>query len=253
MGYKAMKYFSIWTLFFLLAFAACDSTVEDFDPSKFGFDYYPLEVGRTWTYQVDSIIYDDDGATVIETSSQIKEEIVDNFIDEAGETIYRIERFWRSDDQSSWQITDVWVSYTNDSQAFKTEENLKFIKFVFPAAAGTRWNGNIFFDQTSTIITVSGESLAMFRGWDEYRITDLDQTEEVGGISYDKVATVLQTDDREENTVERRYAMEKYAKGVGLIYKENIILDSQQSQSAAPWTEKAEKGFILKQTLIEYN
>jgi hypothetical protein len=240
-------------MFILFLFASCEKEVEDFDLSKFGFDYFPLEIGKSWTYQVDSIIYDDDGASVIETSSQVREEIVESYEDETGDRIFRIERFWRSSDTMAWEITDVWVAYTNESQAFRVEENLKFIKFVFPALEGKRWNGNIFFDESSTIITVSGESLAMFRGWDDARITSIDITEEVGAKSYDQVATVLLTDDREENTVERRFALEKYARGIGLIYKENIILDSQQSQSTAPWTEKAEKGFILKQTLIEYN
>lgn len=253
MGYKAMKFLTLCTFFIALMFASCEKIVEDFDPSKFGFDYFPLEIGKSWTYQVDSIIYDDNGASVIETSSQVKEEIVESYEDETGETIFRIERFWRDSDSTSWEVTDVWVAYANESQAFRVEENLKFIKFVFPALEGKRWNGNIFFDESSTIITISGESLAMFRGWNDARITSIDISEEVGRNNYNQVATVLLTDDREENTVERRFALEKYARGVGLIYKENIILDSQQSQSSAPWTEKAEKGFILKQTLIEHN
>jgi hypothetical protein len=81
----------------------------------------------------------------------------------------------------------------------------------------------------------------------------LDQTESIGDLQFDKVAIVLLTDDGEENTIERRYALEKYARGVGLIYKEYEILDSQCSTCTEPWSEKAEKGFILKQTLIEYN
>lgn len=253
MGYKSMKSLTLHLALLALLLASCEKKVEEFDQAKFGYDYFPLEIGKTWIYQVDSTIYDDEGASVIETSAQVKEEIVESYQDEVGDTIYRIERFWRSSDTTSWKITDVWVAYSNGSQAFRVEENLKFIKFVFPAHEGIRWDGNIFFDKSSTIITVSGERLAMFRGWDEHRITSLDVSEEVGGNSYGQVATVLLTDDREENTVERRYALEKYARGVGLIYKENIILDSQQSQSSAPWTEKAEKGFILKQTLIEYN
>ena len=45
---------------------------------------------------------------------------------------------------------------------------------------------------------------------------------------------------------------EKYAKDIGLIYKEMWILDTQKSESAAPWEVKAEEGFILKKSLVSF-
>lgn len=241
-------------LVLVLGLQSCEkkSVVEDFAESKFGYDYFPLELGKYWIYHVDSTIYDDIGATIIESSSQVREEIVEVYTDETGDEIYRIERFWRSSDSMQWVVTDVWVAYQNGLQAYRTEENLKFVKFVFPPAVGTRWDSNIFIDN-ATVVTVSGESLSMFAGWDEARIDAFDEPDQAGDVSYDNVATVILTDDDEENSIERRYALEKYARGVGLIYKEYEILDSQCSSCTGTWAEKAEKGFILKQTLIEHN
>ena len=231
---------------------ACGSETEDFGDGKFGYDYFPLELGKFWIYQVDSTIYDDEGATIINTTAQVKEEIVEQYTDEIGDEIFRIERFWRRNSSDLWQIRDVWTSFTSEAQAYKTEENLKFIKFIFPPSAGKRWDGNIFFDENVTL-TVAGENLKVFKGWDEYRMESVDLPEVVGDVSYDNVATVLLTDDESLNSIERRYALEKYARGVGLIYKEFEILDSQCSSCSASWLEKAEKGFILKQTLLEHN
>ncbi len=248
--------FSIFSFCVILSivFLSCEkqSVTEDFDEDKFGYDYFPLEVGKYWIYEVDSIIYDDEGATVIETRSQIREEIVEVFEDASGDDIFRIERYWRSGDSVQWEVTDVWAAHKNSSQAFRIEENLKFVKFVFPPLDGTRWDSNLFLDN-STVITVAGESISMFAGWDDSRIESVDQVENIGIQEYEKVATILLTDDEEANTIERRYALEKYARGVGLIYKEYEILDSQCSSCTGTWREKAEKGFILKQTLLEYN
>ncbi len=254
LGSKLMNSYHVVLLFAIFLVLSCEkkTTIEDFDEAKFGYDYFPLEVGKYWTYHVDSTIYDDEGATVVNSSSLIREEIVEKFEDLVGDEIYRIERSWRDSDSSSWKVTDVWATYKDKDRAYRTEENLKFIKFVFPALEGSRWDGNIFFDE-STVITVLGESLKMFKGWDDYEILELDVAEELGGQNYQEVATVLQTDDEEGNTVERRFALEKYARGVGLIYKEYIILDTQSQEQDKPWLEKAEKGFVLKQTLIEHN
>ncbi|WP_235293525.1 hypothetical protein [Portibacter lacus] len=247
-----MKNILLFSSFSILLLFSCDKTIEEFDESKYGYDYFPLSVGNTWVYAVDSTIYDDEGATIYNTSSFVQEKIAGMYVDDTGDTIYKLERYWRTSDSMDWEITDVWTTYKTQAQAFRTEENLKFVKFVFPMLEGKRWNGNLYLDET-TIVSVSGESLIMFAGWDDYKCTSLDVAEEIGGINYSNVATILQTDDGGNNTVERRYALEKYARGVGLIYKEYEILDTQNSQSEAPWSEKAESGFILKQTLIEHN
>jgi hypothetical protein len=68
---------------------------------------------------------------------------------------------------------------------------------------------------------------------------------------FDKVIVINQA--AEENLLELRRVTEKYAAGIGLISNEMQILDSQAAASGAPWRKKAQKGFILHQSLIEYN
>ena len=57
------------------------------------------------------------------------------------------------------------------------------------------------------------------------------------------------------NLIELREAIEKYARNVGLIEKQMRILDTQCiiECEGEPWEVKAEKGFILKQRILEFN
>lgn len=239
----------------LSIFMSCTpkSEIEEFDEFRFGYDYFPLEVGKYWIYETDSTIYDDAGTSVYHRVSQVKEEIVEEFEDLTGETNYRIERFWRSADSLPWQVTDVWVASADADRAYRTEENLKFIKFVFPPRADKKWDGNVYIDET-TIVYVAGESLEMFKNWgDEYEFQSVDVQESIGENTYENVATVLLTGDAVLDSIDRQYALEKYARGVGLVYKDYTILNTQCICPGQSWEEKAEKGFTLKQTLIEHN
>ena len=54
---------------------------------------------------------------------------------------------------------------------------------------------------------------------------------------------------------EFKLSEEKYAKGVGLIYRAMKILDTQCIIDCQflEWEDKAEKGYILTQQIIDYN
>jgi hypothetical protein len=79
----------------------------------------------------------------------------------------------------------------------------------------------------------------------------VDQSENIGGdILYPSVCTVNQVDL--EDKITRRYAEEKYAKGIGLVYKKMIVLNTQKFDSTEPWELKAEEGFILEQVLLSF-
>ena len=204
-------------------------------------------------YQVDSVIYDitQSGTEQIFSTAFIKEEIVETFTDNTGRQVYRIERYYRQDETNPWEIKDVWTAGVRNNQAERTEENLRFIKMVFPLREGTIWNGNLFIDET-TIIPIAGESLEVYKNW-EYEVIGVGVPDEIRGIVYDEVATMTQANN--ENLIEYRYSLEKYAKNIGLIYKEMKILDTQciDACEGQPWEDKAEKGFILRQFLISHN
>ncbi len=244
----------LFMLVVVSVFACKDKETIAPTDTDFGYDYFPLEIGKYWIYQIDSTIYDfgeNDTQLITNSTTQVRERITDTLTDNLNRTVFRIERSERSTADDLWSITDIWVAVTEDEKAEKTEENLRFIKMVFPIAENQFWEGNRFIDET-TIITVAGESLEIFKSWSS-NVVSLDQAEQVGSFSFDRVLTISHADN--ENLIERRFAEEKYAHGVGLVARSMQILDTQciadcEGQS---WEEKAEKGFILKQTLLEHN
>lgn len=241
-------------LFLLLlatAFFSCKNEVETIDEETKGYDYFPLEIGKNIVYLVDSIIYDTTsmGIVVTQSSSFIKEEIVDTLRNNTNDLIYRIERFERYDQTDPWQIQEVWSSTRNDVQAERTESNLRFIKMLFPLTSNDNWDGTAHIDNT-TIIPVAGEGMQIFKSWSS-DVISIDEPEEIGSFSFDEVTTISHADD--SNLIEYRYNIEKYAKGIGLVYRELKILDTQVINDALPWEEKAQKGFIIKQTIISHN
>ncbi len=226
------------------------TVAEDID-IELGTDYYPLEVGKFLEYQVDSTIYDFDGnlAIILESTTFIREEIVGTTIDNEGDTTFIIERFEKSDFLAPWEIKDVWSTKIANNRAEKIEENIRLIKMVYPLREGVDFNAALFVEEGLTV-SIAGETLEAFKNWNS-EVQTIDTPETIGSFSFNNVATMLYADD--ENLIEKRYAIAKYAKGIGLAYKEEWILDTQELTETLPWEEKAEIGYILRQTLINHN
>lgn len=245
-----------FVLFFLFS---CDGNISE-PPQDKAYEYYPLKVGSYQVYQVDSVIFDP-GIGGIEKeyiSLQVKEVVVDTFRDETNVLMYKTERFERPDANHQWEIQSVFARGKDTDQAILVEENLRFIKFLFPPKEFKRWDGNVHFDEFLTV-EIAGEPVQIYKSW-EYEMLDVGQPLTQEPFQFDETTTVVNSDH--ENLIEYRYAVEKYARGVGLVYRELKILDTQcvdccNSDFSAcentPWEEKAEAGFILTQKLIDYN
>ena len=232
-------------------FAACSKSTFEETNLEMGYEYFPLELGKYKIYQVDSVVYDTTGSgvTITNSSSYIQEEIVDTLLDNSGRLNYKIERSWRRETGDVWQLQDVWLTNRSDETAERIEENLRFIKMVFPLSVGKTWDGNIFIDQT-TNISVAGETIEIFKNW-LYEVASIGEMATVGSNTYDEVAEIIQADS--ENFIELRSSREQYAKGVGMVYRKMSILDTQRIDENEPWESKAQKGFILTQWLLEHN
>ena len=248
---KTWKYISAFVIITLLAFSSCQDELEPLDINSLELDYFPLEIGDFVEYKVDSVIYNFQNGSIDSFTSYIKEDVIERFFDSNEDTVYRIERTFRRNLTEDGAILDEWAASRNLTQATRTEENLRFIKLVFPPKVGTRWDGNIHIP-SNIEINVGGEFVEVYKNWD-YQILEHNTEEEIGGFVFDDVITVQQADD--ENALELRYSIEKYAKGVGLVYKRMMILDTQCIADCEDlsWEEKAEKGFILTQVIHDFN
>lgn len=241
----------------MLGLAACsENTKTEEIEIDYGFDYFPLQIGKYIDYSMDSTVYDFNGNTpvVLHSTHYVREMLTDTFTDNSGRPSFKIERFEKSELAAPWGFKNIWYATRSPSQAELVEDNYRLVKLTFPTRVGLTWNAASYLSDTE-IVTVAGETLEMFKGWfSEILEIEQDKSIQIGDLSFTDVLTVQHADD--ENVIEKRYALEKYARGVGLVYRKMEILDTQcQTEEclSKPWSEKAEKGFILTQTVIGYN
>ncbi len=236
---------------FLLAFFlwSCKPQPDDFLPEDQS-DYFPLAIGQERVYEVDSIVFDLNAAQRVDTAHFFWKEVVsDTFRDAAEALWYTVERYRRDADTLPWVFVQQMAASQSEGRALWQEDNLRFIKLVFPFDEFTFWDGNAYIPQGADIV-VGGETLEAFDNW-SYRIEALMETDTVQNRIYGQVVRVREA--AEENLISLRQAQSRYARGIGLIRREWTILDTQQLDESIPWEEKAEKGFILRQWLIDTN
>jgi len=171
--------------------------------------------------------------------------VILGFTDDSN-TKFIIQKSYRKQNDDPWIITDVYITELSEQKAFKTEDNRKFIKLVFPLREGKTWDGNIHFDDR-TQVDVFGELLRIYEGWN---YTMSKEETSVNGIKYSEAVRVDHINKDDGLVYANSY--EYYAKDIGLVYKSFTHLDTQELGSTKPWEEKAEKGFIVEQKLVSF-
>jgi hypothetical protein len=225
-------------LLLMLSFASCkkdDDTTVDLK-----YDYFPSDSGRYVVYDVDSVTFDGfyDPPVVDTVSFQIKEVVESIFNDNEGRPTMRIERYRRDSTAGNWTILNVWTATRTATVAERVEDNLRFIKLIFPPKADATWRGNAYLQIT--------EPIDYMEDWD-YKITAVDVPYTVNGMSFDSSLTVVQHDD--ENLIEKIYSEEVYATGVGLVYKQMMRL---KKDVTAEFPQGSKEGFIYTVRVKEY-
>lgn len=244
-----MKYINLLLFSFGFIYLSCgDNVIEEPDESIYGYEFFPLDVGYTWEYKVDSTLIVQGGSSNIVGTSYVQERISDLLSEEGDKKTYRIERSYKSNLNSDWTLQDVWQVSMDKTRAIKTEENLSFIKLIFPATKGKKWDGNVFFDSNKEF-TVASNEIAIFQDW-SYKIEEVDLSRTYNEVTYPKVLFVSHTD--EESLISKRLSEEYYAEGVGLVERKMEIFDTQDGDTSKSWLDRAQKGFQLNQTLLTF-
>ncbi len=196
--------------------------------------YFPLQLGRYIIYDVDSINYNDVTMTSDTTHFQIKEVISSSFADSTGGITFIINRYRRANDTLIWFEINEWSATVNKSRAEKTEENLRFVKMIFPINDGAKWSGNQYIDTSN--------GLENYFDW-EYKYSEVHVGKFQNGLTFDSTVTVSELDN--ENLIEKDLEQEVYAKNLGLVYRIQEHVSKQNVST--PWTNP-EKG--TKVTMI---
>src|ERR1051326_1466942 len=229
---KKIKYFFLFSFFCAAAFTSCKKDRPAEEKIDFGYNYFPGVIGSYIIYSVDSTHYDQ-AAHLPDTSFHylLKEKIESTFLDNSNRPTFRIERYkkYYNDsipyDSRQWALTDVWTETKTTATLEKKEENVIYVKLVFPVKKGKTWNGNAF----NTF------------GSQEYEIIAADVPQAINNFNFDSVATVKQNENI--NVIENIYAEEKFARNLGLIYKQNDSLYFGAGDTV---------GYKVRQKIISY-
>lgn len=211
----------------LISFMSACKKDSVIPPDPFYYEYFPTKVGSFITYNCDSIVYDDFNNTVDTFRFQIKELYQSEFTDNSGRRAIRIERYKKWSDTTSWFLKDVWYTVTDNNQAEKIEEDVRYIKLVFPVKAGKTWNSNALNSMDAR----------------ETEYMDVHKSYSIGALSFDSTLTTENTEP--ENLVDEYRNTEIYAKGVGLIYKKLVDVEF-----VVP-TPEIQSGFVFTMNAVE--
>lgn len=229
----------LFCIFAITAFVSCKK--ENIVPADIEFaadkQYFPLETGHTLIYKVTEINIDKPSNFYDTSIYYLRERTDIPFVDNEGDTAFRIERFKSQTQNYYWQMNDVWEAKLTENTAEKVEENQRFIKIKFPLAIDKIWFGNIKNE------TYSENNI------DTCRISSLTETYTRNNLHLD--SCLLITRHNVENLISKLYDCEMYAKNVGLIYKEITDINSQEVIYGVPIENRIHRGKIYIQELVE--
>lgn len=215
-------------------------------------DYYPLQIGKSYLYRLDSTIPASFGSSLVIKSYLAKDSVESTFLDNAGRLSYRIFRFLRDTaGVQPWRPAATFVATPTQQWIEYVDNNMRFLKLHAPLTNNYAWKGHSFIDTKSINTTVG-----YLDEW-EYEYQNVGETYNVFNTTYDSTISVLQQDETipegpfdPNNYQQRNYGLEVYAKGIGLIYKEFLHWTWQTTPPPAKY-EDGSYGVTLR--LISHN
>lgn len=203
----------------MVSFLSCTKKKDEKYGSNYGAGYFPLQFGRYVVYDVDSILWDDFQCVKSKHHYQMRYTIADTFRDNENRLSYRMDVHIRKQDTLQWQVHRVIYLTPTDTHLEYVEDNIRFIKLVFPVADNTTWKGN-------SMISPLDQDYQYFQDWD-YTYSGFTQPYNNGFTFFDNTITVSEIDEQvnDPETMPTAYSYKTYAKevygyDVGMVYRE---------------------------------
>lgn len=254
---KCITYVTIsGLLFYSILLAACNKK-EDFKSDAVA-DYMNLQVGKYVIYRLDSTNYVHFGQAVSVISYQAKDVVEATITDNLGRNGFRVVRYLRdtaSTNDADWTASLTYQVIPSRENIEMLEWGFRYIKLVIPITEGYTWKGNGYLPESPYQDLYEFSNDQDIQTWD-YTYSNVGASQTINGKTYDSTLTVTQIDDSTNVPIiagvpasQTRW-IEKYAKNVGLIYKEVVMWEYQP-----PTTTNSEyvHGFGIKLTILDHN
>ncbi|MDQ2718868.1 MAG: hypothetical protein M3Z26_03760 [Bacteroidota bacterium] len=212
-------------------------------------DYYPLQVGKYITYNLDSTVFLSFGKTDSIMHYQAQDRVDAQITDNIGRPAFRVIRYLRQDSTQEWVPNNTFMVVPTENSLEYDENNLRFVKLRLPIKQGFSWKGNSFIDTYSQYSDVK-----YLDDWD-YIYDSIGVPLTINSLTIDSTLKVgerdefLGQDPSLPNTdyAEKTYSVEKYGKGIGLIYREFLHWEYQSVNN------NSYTGYGIKMSIIDHN
>jgi hypothetical protein len=233
----------------LLAFAGCKKKENTNFTVNYQYNYYPIDSGHYIIYNVDSVNFSYDngsGHYYRDTNSyQMQAYFGDTIHDLLDSVNFRIYYSTRSNGSLSWGPPYETYGLRTKTNLQVVENDLRFIKLIFPPQLNQSWLGNIYIGNDPGD---PNDPYAVFQGWN-YNFENIDTTVIIAGQTYNNAIVVSEVNS--VNYVTKVVRTEIYAPNVGMIYQEWESLAKQNVITA--WDTGAESGFSIHMWAIAHN
>lgn len=240
----------------LLILSSCKKETEQIQPESLS-SYMPLQAGKYITYRTDSTLFTNFGTVTTIHSYQEKHQVDGAITDNEGRTSYRIFRSIRdAAGTQPWKPSGTYY-ITPDTAAIEViENNLRFLKLAFPLTQDKSWKGNTFLPNDPYNAFYSFSNDDNIQDWD-YTYTSTGETLNLNGVVVNDVVTVQSADESINAPVTEpaaygyiNYEVNKYAKGIGLVYEELTMWEYQPNTGG---NGGYKTGFGIKRTMLDHN
>lgn len=221
-------------------------------------EFIPLTTGKTITYRVDSLVFTQFGRQVQTRSYLMRYAIDSSFLDNQGRKSYRMIRTICDTLQSQpWRPDGSFYITVTPSQMEWVENNLRQIKLQRPLRPGAQWNGNRFLASNPLNPPYDFSNDDNIQNW-IYTISTEPSSFQYRNKRYENVISVTQIDEAVNVPITvptayafRNYAVDRFAKNIGLVYREWESWEYQPNTGGSGGPYRI--GFGIRQWMIEYN
>lgn len=231
----------------LLAFACCKKQTNQNFVTDYKYNYYPIDSGHSIIYNVDSVTFYYDGInynrdTVHYQMMAVFGDTIHDLLDSVN---FLVRYYTRPDSNSDWGSPYISYDLLTKTNIQVIENDIRFIKLVFPPQAGETWNGNLFVPTTGAYTD--------FLNWTGYTYENTDTSLLLNGLNYNNALVV--SEDNSINVLTKQVRTEVYAPNVGLIYEEWESLNKQNGNGGniqLGWDTGAAQGFSIHMWAIAH-
>ena len=254
--------FNFLTTFLLSGFVcllliSCSEKTEQLQTDQVA-DFVNLQPGKYITYRTDSLVFPNFGRNTATHKYQEKHLIDAQITDNEGRLSYRVFRFIRdSAGTQPWKNRGTYFITPVGDQLEVIEDNLRFVKLHMPIREGFSWKGNTHLGDNpyQTLYAFSNDD--DMPNWDFY-YDNFAPTITYKGQTYNDVWTIEAAEENFHIPIvdpnlyaTKTRAFERYARGIGLVYREYEMWEYQPNPGGTGGPFKT--GFGVTQWMIDHN